>query len=100
MKRILLLEPYYGGSHRYFLEGLQRHVPARYELLTLPARKWKMRMQLSAPWFVEQLKKLVPAERSFDAVLCSSYVDVAVLRALLVRVPGWNHEAQDLSLFS
>lgn len=94
MKRILLLEPYYGGSHRYFLEGLQRYVPARYELLTLPARKWKMRMQLSAPWFVEQLKKLPPAERSFDAALCSSYVDVAVLRALLQRVPGWNREAR------
>lgn len=94
MKRILLLEPYYGGSHRYFLEGLQQHVPAQYELLTLPARKWKMRMQLSAPWFVEQLKKLSPAERSFDAVLCSSYVDVAVLRALLLSVSGWNREAR------
>jgi len=94
MKRILLLEPYYGGSHRHFLEGLQQHVPAQYELLTLPARKWKMRMQLSAPWFVEQLKKLPPAEWSFDAVLCSSYVDVAVLRALLVKVPGWNREAR------
>lgn len=94
MKRILLLEPYYGGSHRYFLEGLQRHVPARYTLLTLPARKWKMRMQLAAPWFVEQLKQLTPADRSFDAVLCSSYVDVAVLRALLARVPGWNHNTR------
>ena len=94
MTRILLLEPYYGGPHRYFLEGLQQNVPAQYELLTLPARKWKMRMQLSAPWFVEQLKKLPPAERSFDAVLCSSYVDVAVLRALLLSVRGWNREAR------
>ena len=94
MKRVLLLEPYYGGSHRYFLEGLQRHVPARYRLLTLPARKWKMRMQLSAPWFVEQVKNLPPGERYFDTVLCSSYVDAAVLRALLSRVPGWSRDAR------
>lgn len=94
MKRVLLLEPYYGGSHRYFLEGLQRHVPARYTLLSLPARKWKMRMQLSAPWLVERVKSLPPGERFFETVLCSSYVDAAVLRALLTRVPGWNNETR------
>lgn len=94
MKRVLLLEPYFGGSHRSFLEGLQRHVPARYTLLTLPARKWKMRMQLSAPWFVEQVKNMPPGERSQDVVLCSSYVDVAVLRALLTKVPFWNSEVR------
>ena len=54
MKRILILEPYYGGSHKYFLDGLQKHVRANYHLLALPARNWKMRMQLSALWFVEQ----------------------------------------------
>lgn len=94
MKRVLVLEPYYGGSHRHFLEGLQHHVPAQYQLMTLPARKWKMRMQLAAPWFVDQLKALPPAQRSFAAVLCSSYVDVAVLRALLVRLPGWDQQAR------
>lgn len=94
MKRVLLLEPYYGGSHRHFLEGLQKHIGAHYKLLVLPARKWKMRMQLSAPWFVEQIRDLSPTERWFDTILCSSFVDVAVLRALLARVPGWNQDAR------
>jgi glycosyltransferase involved in cell wall biosynthesis len=93
MKRILILEPYYGGSHKIFLQGLQRTVKADYTLLTLLARKWKMRMQLSAPWFVNQLYLLPEQERRFDTVLCSTFVDVAVLRALLATVCGWNHKA-------
>jgi len=90
MKRILILEPYYGGSHKVFLQGLQRNVKCDYTLLTLPARKWQMRMQLSAPWFVNQLRLLPEHERFFDTVLCSTFVDVAVLRALLATLSGWN----------
>jgi glycosyltransferase involved in cell wall biosynthesis len=99
MKRILILEPYFGGSHKHFLEGLQRYVTADYLLFTLPARKWKMRMQLSAPWFAEQIKTLPISERHFDSVLCSTFVDVAVLRSLLIGVDGWNHDARVLTYF-
>ena len=49
-KHILVLESYYGGSHKSFLDGLQAHLPVHLTLVTLPARKWKMRMQLAAPW--------------------------------------------------
>ncbi len=90
MEKILILEPYYGGSHKLFLTGLQQSVKAEYTLLTLPARKWKMRMQLSALWFVEQISQLPLASRSFTTVLCSTFVDVAVLRSLLLSVPGWD----------
>jgi glycosyltransferase involved in cell wall biosynthesis len=99
MKRVLILEPYYGGSHKYFLTGLQKSVAADYLLFTLPARKWKMRMQLSAPWFVEQIKALPIGDQYFDTVLCSTFVDVAVLRALLSRVEGWNNRAKILTYF-
>ncbi|MGW8194180.1 MAG: tRNA-queuosine alpha-mannosyltransferase domain-containing protein [Desulforhopalus sp.] len=99
MPRILILEPYFGGSHKHFLDGLQKHIAADYTLFSLPARKWKMRMQLSAAWFVDRLWALPAAERHFDAVLCSSFVDVAVFRALLFRLRGWNHRAQILTYF-
>lgn len=99
MKRVLILEPYYGGSHKLFLSGLQSNVDAEYLLLTLPARKWKMRMQFSAFWFVQELQKLEKEERAFDTVLCSTFVDVAVLRALLAAVPGWNPAARIVTYF-
>jgi glycosyltransferase involved in cell wall biosynthesis len=99
MKRLLILEPYYGGSHKHFLDGLQRHIMADCLLLTLPARNWQMRMQLSAPWFVEQIKALPAGERQFDSVLCSSFTDVAVLRALLAGVDGWDRHTRMLTYF-
>ncbi len=92
-KRILILEPYYGGSHKQFLTGVQHCVEAEYVLFSLPARKWKMRMQFSAIWFVQQIKVLPEADQQFDVVLCSTFVDVAVLRALLCNLPHWNAKA-------
>lgn len=97
--RILVVEPYYGGSHRAFLEGLQRHVEADCTLLVLPARKWKMRMQLSAPWFATQVAALEVRDRWFDTILSSTFVDVAVLRVLLGRLAGWNPKARFCTYF-
>jgi len=99
MKRVLILEPYYGGSHKLFLNGLQKTVNADYTLLTLPARKWKMRMQLSSLWFVQEIKKIPEEDRKFDTVLCSTFVDVAVLRSLLITVTGWNRYARIITYF-
>ena len=99
MKRVLVLEPYYGGSHKQFLDGLQENVSAEYTMLTLPARKWKMRMQLSAPWFGAKVEELPLKERGFDTVLCSTFVDVGMLRAQLSRIKGWNENCRFLTYF-
>jgi len=99
MKRILILEPYYGGSHKYFLDGLQQYIAAEYVLFTLPARNWQMKMQLAATWFVEQIKALPKKKRRVDAILCSTFVDVAVLRALLDRLAGWDQATRILTYF-
>ena len=88
MKRILVIEPYYGGSHKQFLLGLKDNVDAEFIFLTLPARKWKLRMQLAAPWFADKIEEL--NDRNFSTLLCSTFVDVAVLRALLTIKPWWN----------
>jgi glycosyltransferase involved in cell wall biosynthesis len=92
MKRVLLIEPYYGGSHKQFLAGIQQWVNAEFVLLSLPARKWKMRMQFSAIWFVQQIKEMPVDEQQFDMVLCSTFVDVALLRALLCSLAHWNQK--------
>lgn len=80
--KILVLEPYYGGSHKTFLDGLQTHIPVDFILLTLPARNWKWRMRLAAPFFAGKIAAL-SGKTKFDAVFCSSFVDVATLRSLL-----------------
>ncbi len=90
--RILLLEPYCGGSHQAFLQGLQRHLPFDFTLISLPARKWKMRMQLAAPWMAEQVVEQARSGVRFDALLCSTFLDVALLRSLLFKA-GLNLSA-------
>lgn len=85
--KILVLEPYYGGSHKTFLNGLQAHVPFEFILMTLPARKWKWRMRLAAPFFADKIISLLK-ETEIDAIFCSSFVDVATLRSLLPASAG------------
>lgn len=97
MAKILVVEPYFGGSHKYFIQGLKKYVEAEYTMLTLPARKWKMRMQLSAPWFADQIEQFDSKE--FDTVLCSTFVDVAVFRSLLNRIDGWCTETRICTYF-
>ncbi len=99
VKHILILEPYYGGSHKFFLKGLQKNIRAEYTVFSLPARKWKMRMQLSAPWFIKKIGDLPPSKRDFDVVLCSTFVDVAVLKALLVNITGWDRKIPIVTYF-
>jgi glycosyltransferase involved in cell wall biosynthesis len=89
---VLLLEPYYGGSHRSFLEGMRR-LPFRFELMSLPPRKWKWRMRLAAPFFAQRLHE---SGKRYDRVLCSAFLDVAAFRAL---APRWIREVPVLTYF-
>lgn len=79
--KLLVVEPYYGGSHKAFLDELLRELPYDRELLTLPAQHWKWRMRLAAPYFATLLRERQAA--GYDAIFCSSFVDVATFRGLL-----------------
>ncbi len=98
-KKILLIEPYYGGSHKFFLDGLRQFVGGNFTLLSLPARKWKMRMQLAAPWFIEQIRSTAVKDRYFDIVLFSSFLDVAVFKAMAAGLQGWNERSRFFTYF-
>ena len=55
---ILLIAPYFGGSHRAWAEGFARHSHHEVDLLTLPARFWRWRMQGGAATLAEQAREL------------------------------------------
>ncbi len=80
--RILALEPYYGGSHRAFLDTWVSHSSHDWELLTLEARHWKWRMRGSAIWFAQQLRGGAAVGR-YDLIFTCDMTSVADLRALL-----------------
>lgn len=91
--RILALEPYYGGSHRAFLDGYRDHSRHSVELLTMPARKWKWRMRGAALTLGELLDQ---RRGEFDAVLVSDYLDLA---ALVGMGPGLLHGVPRVAYF-
>jgi len=91
--RVLVLEPYFGGSHRYFIEGMERHLPFEFLRLTMPARKWKWRMRLAAPLMA---RELAASGQRADLVLCSTFIDVAAFRGL---APSWVGDVPVLTYF-
>ena len=77
--RIAAVEPYFGASHRSFLEGLQANSQHDIAIFSLPPRMWKWRVRGAALHFAPRLNEAAP----FDVLLCSDFVNVADLRSLL-----------------
>jgi glycosyltransferase involved in cell wall biosynthesis len=80
---ILALEPYYGGSHRAFIDGLSKASGHTWTLLTLPAHKWKWRMRHSAITFASQAAELAEKRQSWDLLFCSDMLNLAEFAALV-----------------
>jgi len=86
--RILALEPYYGGSHRAFLDrwsALSRHT---WTVLTLPPYKWKWRMRHAAVTFAEEVRGHWSRQPSWDLLFCSDMLNLAEFRGLSCRDIG------------
>lgn len=75
--RVLALEPYYGGSHRAFLDGWRCHSRHEFTVLSLPAYKWKWRMRHAAVTFAHQLHHPNYNDREWDVIWCSDMLNLA-----------------------
>jgi glycosyltransferase involved in cell wall biosynthesis len=86
--RILALEPYYGGSHKAFLDGwsaLSRH---DWTILTLPPYKWKWRMRHAAVTFAQEVHEHLSEKPAWDLLFCSDMLNLAEFRGLTRRDLG------------
>jgi glycosyltransferase involved in cell wall biosynthesis len=79
--RVLFIEPYDGGSHRAFREGLVAHSAHDYECLTLPPRHWKWRMRGASVWLADAIA--AHPRPDWDLILATDFLNVADLRGLL-----------------
>ena len=83
--RILALEPYYGGSHKAFLDGWSATGRHEWSLLSLPAYKWKWRMRHAAVTFARQIEQQSDADTRPDVLLCSDMLNLAEFVGLAPR---------------
>lgn len=96
--RLLVLEPYFGGSHRAVLECLLPSLGWDHDLLALPARKWKWRMRGAAITFAAEVRRLDAEWRGrfpdgeparpgapcrWDAVFASTFLNLAEFEGLV-----------------
>jgi glycosyltransferase involved in cell wall biosynthesis len=98
--KVLALEPWYGGSHRNFLEGLIAHSSHEFLPITMAARFWKWRMHGGAVTMAR--KALQALEEGFkpDLIFATDMVNLPAFMALTrghfdrVPVVFYLHENQ------
>ncbi len=77
--KIVLLEPYFTGSHKQWAEGLQAHSKHDITLLTLEGRFWKWRMHGGAVSLAKQFHDLHDTP---DLILATDMLDVTTFLSL------------------
>lgn len=98
--RVVVVEPYYGGSHRAWADGYAAASTHDVTLLTLPARFWKWRMHGAFLTLAAMLEANVQEHGLPDVIVVSSMLDVAAFAgAIRSSAPGvpivvYFHESQ------
>ena len=79
MLKILLIEPYYTGSHAAWAKGYARYSQHQVHILSLPGRFWKWRMHGGA---VTLARKFLALEFEPDLILATDMLDLTTFMAL------------------
>ena len=77
------LQPFYGGSHRQFIDGWKGASRLSWISQTLPDRHWKWRMRHAAIEFAERVDQSWQAGSKFDVILTTDMLNVAEFKGLL-----------------
>jgi glycosyltransferase involved in cell wall biosynthesis len=77
--QILIVEPFFGGSHKKWAEEFQKFSNHVVEIISLPGRHWKWRMFGGA---VELAKQLLYSDFKPDLLIASDMLDLATFISL------------------
>ena len=75
--RVLAIEPFYGGSHKAFLDGWIERSRHDWTVLGLPPCKWKWRMRHAPITFADDVAEYFAITVSFvESDVCSDAIAV------------------------
>lgn len=77
---IVVVEPFFGGSHEAWATGWQAHSRHSIELVTMPARFWRWRMRGAASVLAPEVAAL-HAHDPIDLLVVSDMIDLSALLA-------------------
>ena len=98
--RILLIEPYYTGSHRAWADGYQRHSAFEVSVVSHAGSFWKWRMHGAHLTLAAEIARRVAESGRPDVVLAGSMLNLAALLGATRRTIGdiptavYFHESQ------
>ncbi len=98
--RVLLVEPHFGGSHRAWAEGYQRHSAHEVSLAVHAGTNWRWRLRGGSVTLAEAAEAWVAEHGVPDVVLASSPLDIAAFAGLTrlflgaVPIVAYLHENQ------
>ncbi|XP_055320106.1 glycosyltransferase-like domain-containing protein 1-like [Sitodiplosis mosellana] len=76
MAKVIIIEAFYGGSHKQLLDTVLQDIDvAKYDLYTLPAKKWHWRARTSALYFSQS----IPTDHQYEVLFTSSVLNLAEL---------------------
>lgn len=83
--KIILIEPFYAGSHKLWADGLAKHSQHEFKLFTLEGRHWKWRMHGGAVSLAKSLNDSIQHSPDAlpDRILVTSMTDLTVFKSLL-----------------
>lgn len=94
--KILLVEPFYTGSHKQWVDSLMSYSAHQIQLISLPGVHWKWRMHGGAI----ALRQALSYSDEFDLILTSDMLDLSLFKSLLpsqlreVPIIHYFHENQ------
>jgi glycosyltransferase involved in cell wall biosynthesis len=83
--KVLALEPWYGGSHKAFLNGLMEHSRHDFAAVTMTARFWKWRMHGGAVTMARKADELARRGELPDVIFATDMVNLQAFLALTRR---------------
>lgn len=79
---VLVLEPWYSGSHKHFLDGLVAHSQHTFRLLTMPGRFWRWRMEGGGVTLAQKVNDALNDGFEPDVVLATDMVNLPAVLSL------------------
>ncbi len=96
-KTVFVIEPFYGGSHKKWLDNLAKHATIDVKCFTLSAHHWKWRMAAGAVELAEKVNREVDIPAY---IFVTDMLDLALFKSLLrydyqhIKIGIYFHENQ------
>ncbi len=92
--KILFIEPFFGGSHKHFAEGLKKNSSHKIDLVTMPGCNWNWRVRGAALYF----SKCIDNIEKYDGIITTNLMRLSDFKVLIEKklppVMVYFHENQ------